>query len=257
MEMSLLSLPGVDLAYHRTGRGAPLVLLHGYPLDHRIWIECLPFLAQDFDLILPDLRGFGQSTALVSQYSMTDMADDLAGLLDHLGLENAFFAGHSMGGYVALAFAKKYPQRVRGLGLVSSQAAADSPEGRERRYKTAAEIGERGVIVAVDAMTEKLSADPAVRETVRGLILEQKPQALMSALGAMAERAETLSSLASVDFPLVLIHGDADLLIPLDRAREILNLQPFATLMELPGAGHMPMMEFPQQTADGLRQLKN
>ncbi len=104
------------------------MLIHGFPLDHTSWNEVATLLENDFDLILPDLRGFGQSTTVETPYTMSDMADDLAGLLDHLGIEKVALAGHSMGGYVALAFAKKYPQRVSGLGLVASQAAADSPE---------------------------------------------------------------------------------------------------------------------------------
>ena len=116
------------------------------------------------------------------------MADDLAGLLDHLRIEKTAMAGHSMGGYVALAFAKKYPNRVRGLGLISSQAAADAPDRKEGRYKTAAEVAEKGVGVVVDAMTPKLSANADVQAFVRAVMERQKPSAMIGALKAMAER---------------------------------------------------------------------
>lgn len=255
MEMNIVQIKDVFLAYHRTGRGAPLVLVHGYPLDHSIWMDCIPLLEKDFDLILPDLRGFGRSVTAVAKYTLTDMADDLASLVDHLGMEKAFFAGHSMGGYISLAFAAKYPDRVSGLALVASQAAADSAEGRERRNKTAVEIRQKGVSVAAEAMPEKLSASKAIQDFTRNLILQQDPLALVGALEAMAERAETLSVLPSFDFQIVLIHGDADLLIPLDRAREIKAAVPSSILVELPGSGHMPIMESPQQTAEGLKQF--
>src|SRR5512147_1871208 len=120
--MNTVQVNNIALAYEKLGSGAPLMLIHGYPLDHAIWNDVANQLKNDFTLILPDVRGFGQSTTVESQYTVTDMADDLAGLLDHLGIEKLALAGHSMGGYIALAFAKKYPQRVTGLGLVASQA---------------------------------------------------------------------------------------------------------------------------------------
>ena len=250
--MDTVAVNGINLAYTRLGNGTPLMLVHGFPLDSSSWNELIPYLKDHFDLILPDLRGFGKSTTVESPYTLSDMADDLAGLLDHLGVEKTALAGHSMGGYISLAYAKKYPQRVIGLGLVASQAAADAPEGKERRYKTAADVAEKGVGVVVEAMTPKLSADVRVQEFVRGVIERQSKQAVIGALKAMAEREDAMPILSSFNFPLVLIHGDADQLIPIERAKEIKSANPSATLLELKGAGHMPMMEFVRQTADGL-----
>jgi pimeloyl-ACP methyl ester carboxylesterase len=232
-------------------------LIHGYPLDHTIWNDVAPLLKNDFDLILPDLRGFGQSATVETPYTLSDMADDLAGLLDHLKLQKVALAGHSMGGYIALAFAKKYPQRVSGLGLIASQAAADSPEGKDRRYQTAADVAQKGVGVVSEAMTPKLSADGRAQAFVRALIEKQTPSAVMGALKAMAEREDLLSHLSSVTFPVTLIHGNADLLILIERAQEIKVVLPSARLVEIQGAGHMPMMEFPAETAEGLIFLQN
>ena len=250
--MDTVAVNGINLAYTRLGKGAPLMLVHGFPLDSSSWNELIPYLKDHFDLILPDLRGFGKSTTVEAPYTLSDIADDLAGLLDDLGVEKTALAGHSMGGYISLAFAKKYPQRVSGLGLIASQAAADAPEGKERRYKTAADVAEKGVGVVVEAMTPKLSADVRVQEFVRGVIERQSKQAVIGALKAMAEREDAMPILSSFNFPLVLIHGDADQLIPIERAKEIKSANPSATLLELKGAGHMPMMEFARQTADGL-----
>ena len=250
--MDTVAVNGINLAYTRLGKGTPLVLVHGFPLDSSSWNELIPYLKDHFDLILPDLRGFGKSTTVEAPYTLSDIADDLAGLLDDLGVEKTALAGHSMGGYISLAFAKKYPQRVSGLGLIASQAAADAPEGKERRYKTAADVAEKGVGVVVDAMTPKLSADVRVQEFVRGVIERQSKQAVIGALKAMAEREDAMPILSSFNFPLVLIHGDADQLVPLERAKEIKSANPSARLLELKGAGHMPMMEFARQTADGL-----
>lgn len=254
--MNKINVNGIELAYRRLGKGSPMVLIHGYPLDHSIWDGVASLLENDFDLILPDLRGFGGSSTVDTPYSMGDIANDLASLLDFLGIEKASFAGHSMGGYVALAFAKAYPNRVNGLALVSSQAAGDTPERKEGRYKTAADVVEKGVAMVAATMTEKLSADPQVRDNLQPLIQKQSIAGVVGALKAMAEREDLTSFAASFDRPLVLIHGDSDELIPVDRAREIKFLLPPALLFELSGAGHMPMMEMPDQTASLLKHLK-
>ena len=253
--MNTVAVNGIKLAYTRHGKGTPLVLIHGYPLDHTSWNEVASLLENEFDVIAPDLRGFGQSTTVETPYTISDMADDLAGLLDHLGIDKVALAGHSMGGYVALAFAKKYSQRMSGLGLVSSQAVADSPEGKDRRYQTAADVAQKGVGIVADAMTPKLSADTRVQAFVRTVIEQQKKSAVIGALKAMAEREDLMPHLSTVTFPVVLIHGNADMLIPIERAKEMKALLPSAQFLELQGAGHMPMMEFAKETAKGLKFL--
>lgn len=254
--MNKLTLNGIELAYERRGNGTPLVLIHGYPLDHSIWNEVASRLEEHFDLILPDVRGFGESTTVNPPYSMVDIASDIASLLDSLRIEKTFLAGHSMGGYVALAFAKAYPNRVHGLALVSSQAAADTPERKEGRYKTAADVEQKGVQIVADAMTDKLSPSPKVRDFVRPLIGKQRVAGVTGALKAMAEREDLTAFMASFNLPVVLVHGDADELIPVERAREIKSLLPLAHLYELAEVGHMPMMELPDQTAAALKMLK-
>lgn len=246
----------IDLSYDRSGTGTPLVLIHGFPLDLSIWDAVVPLLENDYDLIVPDLRGFGESSTVDTPYTILDFANDIAGLLDHLGLEKAAFAGHSMGGYVALAFAKEYPQRVSGLALVSSQAAADAPERKAGRYKTARDVAEKGVDVVADAMTPKLSANEKVQEFTNLLMKAQSRAGVVGALKAMAEREDFTSILSQFSFPVVLIHGDADALISIDRAREIKSILPAAQLIKLKKAGHMPMLEFPQETAEALKLLK-
>lgn len=254
--MNKIALNGIELAYQRRGKGMPLVLIHGYPFDHSIWNGIAPLLENDFDLIIPDVRGFGESTTIDSPYSISDIASDLAALLDSLEVEQTALAGHSMGGYVALAFAKVFPDRVKGLALISSQAAGDTLERKEGRYKTASDVAEKGVQIVADAMTDKLSPSQSVRDIVRPLIVRQSATGVAGALKAMAEREDLTSFIVSFKAPLVLLHGDADELIPMERAREIKSLLPSAHLVELAGAGHMPMMEMPKETAAALKKLK-
>jgi 3-oxoadipate enol-lactonase len=240
------------IAFERHGNGLPLVLIHGYPLDHSIWDPIVPLLKEKFDVILPDLRGFGLSEGSPAQYQMADLAADVVLLLDHLGLEKAFVAGHSMGGYVALAFASLHSERISGLGLIASQALADPPERKAGRYQTAEQVEKNGVESVAEGMPSKLTADAGLQHTLKELILCQPRLSLAQALRAMAERPDSTPALSAFRFPLVLIHGLADALIPVERAREIKAAVPSAQLVEIEAAGHMPMMEKPQAVADAL-----
>jgi pimeloyl-ACP methyl ester carboxylesterase len=245
----------MQLAYTRRGQGTPLVLIHGYPLDHSIWDETAALLSGTFDLILPDLRGFGASASSTDPYTLADMAADLAELLDELDIPQAALAGHSMGGYIALAFLRAYPARIRGLGLVASQVLADKPETREGRYKTAENVAQNGVGVVAEVMTPKLTADSSLHGFIRALIEQQTPAGVMAALRAMAERPDSTDLLPALNVPLALVHGDADALIPIERAHEVKAAVPQAKLFRLSGVGHLPMMESPQAVAEALKAL--
>ena len=253
--MEEANINGNVIAYDRRGRGAPLVLLHGFPLDHHLWDDVVPLLEDTFDVILPDLRGFGDSTTIDPPQSIDDYASDIAGLLDLLAIQKAAIVGHSMGGYVALAFARLYPQRVHGLGLISSQVLADAPERKEGRYKSAADVEENGIRSVVETMTPKFTSDEKLQAYARASMERQQPAAYIGALKAMAERPDSTPLLSSFDFPVVIIHGDGDSLIPVDRAREVKVALPQAHLVEIPGAGHMPMMEAKEETASALKHL--
>ncbi len=256
MEMQKVNIDGLNLAYARRGEGAPLVLIHGYPLDHSIWEPLAPFLEHDFDLIIPDLRGFGETDVMEADNSIVDYASDIAGLLTHLKIRKAILAGHSMGGYVALAFAREYEQRVAGLAMVSSQMAADTPDKKDGRYATARQVLEHGVGPVVEAMAPKLSADPQWQEFARELIAKQSPLGISSALQAMAERPDSSEVFRGFPFPVAIVHGDADVLIPVERAREMKAARPAAHYTEVPGAGHLPMMEKPEAVAGALRSFQ-
>ena len=253
--MEKIDVNDIQLAYERRGRGTPLVLLHGFPLDHQLWEEVVPLLENTFDLIIPDLRGFGESTMGERPENLDTYASDIAGLLDYLGIQQAAIAGHSMGGYIALAFVRLYPERVRGLGLVASQVVADTPERREGRYKSAADVAENGIRSVVDTMTVKFTPDERLRVYARQSMERQQPAAYIGALRSMAERRDSTPLLSTFNFPVVIVHGDADALVPIERAREVKEALPQARLVEISGAGHMPMMEDKEKTAEALKHL--
>ena len=253
--MEKIIVNNIELAYIRQGKGAPLVLLHGFPLDHQTWDKIIPLMDDGNDLIIPDLRGFGESSTVDTPYTMDDLASDIAGLLDHLGVEKTAIAGHSMGGYVALAFARLYPQRLTGLGLVSTQAAADPPERKEGRYKSAADVAEKGIGGVVEAMTTKFTSNERLQEVARTIMEKQQPAAYIGALKAMAERLDSSGLLPHFTFPVTIIHGNADQLIPIERAHEMKTAIAHAYLVELKDVGHLPMLEAVQETANSLKQL--
>jgi 3-oxoadipate enol-lactonase len=255
--MKKINIKDIQLAYDRRGnRGsAPLVLLHGYPLDHHLWDEILPLLEDTFDVIIPDLRGFGESTLGASSPTIEDYASDIAGLLDDLSIQKAAIAGHSMGGYVALAFARLYRERLTGLGLVSSQVLPDPPDRKEGRYKSAADVAENGFANVVATMTPKFTSNEKLKSFARASMERQQPSAYIAALKAMAERPDSTALLGSLKVPVVVIHGNSDALIPVERAREVKAALPEAYLVEINGAGHMPMMEAQEKTAEALKHL--
>jgi 3-oxoadipate enol-lactonase len=253
METSQTEVTGVKIAYGRRGAGAPLVLIHGYPLDHSIWEPLGVLLEHDFDLIMPDLRGFGGSQVQDASGSIDAYGSDVTGLLRQLHVSRAILVGHSMGGYVALAITRNRPDIVAGLGLVSSQLTADTPERREGRRAGAKQVTEDGVEPVASAMSLQLTADPRIQASMHDLIRIQKPAGLASALLAMAGRPDSREMLGHLKIPVVAIHGDEDRLIPFDRGREVKELLATADFVSVTGAGHLPMLENPAAVADGLR----
>jgi pimeloyl-ACP methyl ester carboxylesterase len=251
--MQKILINGIDLAFERRGKGTPLVLVHGYPLDHTIWQPVVPLLENDFDLIIPDLPGFGESHVHGNNSLLPGMAEDLAALLGYLKIKKVVVIGHSMGGYVALAFARAYSESLLGLGLVASQALADSPEKKASRYQEAEHILSHGVGDVAADMSTKLTDNPILQAHLKNLMMKQHPQGLAEALKAMAERHDSMQLLQELSIPVVLVHGLADKLIPPERARSIRKVVKDGYLTEIEGAGHMPMMEAPQVTAEALK----
>ncbi len=250
-----MNLIPIQLYYEEYGRGFPVVFLHGFPFDHTIWEPLVPLMSDKARLILPDLRGLGRSPTPDGIYSMRLLAEDVLSLMDTLKIERAILVGHSMGGYASLAFAQAYPARLAGLGLVCTQARADSPERRQSRYQTAEEIGRKGVKVVAEDMAPKLTKNPELVKPLQKLIMQNKPKGVIACLKGMAERPDALGWLSAISAPAVVLAGEADGLVSLERAQTMVQLLGKAWFVKLPGVGHMPMLEAPQATADALNQL--
>jgi pimeloyl-ACP methyl ester carboxylesterase len=132
-----IHLRGFDMAYQEAGEGIPLLLIHGFPLNREMWAPQIQPLSSEARVIAPDLRGHGESEAVAGNYSMEMLAEDCHALLDHLDVDQpAIICGLSMGGYIALAYYRRYASKVAGLILAATRAGADSPEGKQNRDKT-------------------------------------------------------------------------------------------------------------------------
>jgi 3-oxoadipate enol-lactonase len=248
----------VTLSYSEQGSGTPVVLLHGFPLSSAIWNEQRQRLGDHYRVITPDLRGHGHSPAPMGVYEMDLLARDVFALLDSLAVTKAVIMGHSMGGYVALAAWKLAPERFLALGLIDSQAGADTPEGREGRYKTADKVAIGGSKVVADSMVPRLFSpdlppDEPVIEQVRAIIMATKPDGIIGSLNGMAVRPDSSPILPTINVPVLIVTGDKDQIISPQKGDAMASAIPGATLATVESAGHMPMLEQPQATTMAMR----
>ncbi len=242
----------VNLFIKEFGSGIPVTFLHGYPLDHTIWLEIVPKLTNEARMILPDLRGHGKSPAPDEATTMKEMAEDVLHALDSLGVEKSIIVGHSMGGYVALALARYYPQRLSGMVLIASHVYADSPEKRESRLVSILDIQKNGLAAVISTMPEKLSYNKAVINKCREIITSASSIGAVGVLNAMANRPDSHDILAQLNVPGLIIAGMEDQIVPLSISREMAKLMRSPQLVEIPEAGHMPMLEQPELVAKAL-----
>ncbi len=238
-----------DLFIRDEGQGLPLLFIHGYPLNHTIWHNQFS-LAKRFRVIAADLPGFGKSS-LNNMMSMYDYADLMAVLLVERKIDRAILIGHSMGGYISLAFAERHPERLSGLGLVCSQAAADTPEVKEGRIKNAERVGKEGTEFIIEAMIEKLlapankKARPELVAQLRMIMKDSSSEGVISALKAMAGRPDQFETLRKLDVPVFVAAGSDDVLIASEKSVRMAEVCRRPTYQSFAQCGHMAMMEDP------------
>ena len=235
----------------------PLVLLHAFPLDSRMFDPVREALAAKTRLLTPDLRGFGAGAALgepLPEPSVALLADDVVAGLDDLGIDRAIFGGVSMGGYVAMSVLRRHPERVAGLLLVDTRSGADDAAALERR-RAAAERADNGDIAAGSAAITPLVAqgsDPALTGWLAG-IADGVPAATVGwAQRAMAARPDSTELLAGTGFPVLVVVGENDAVTPPAAARQMAAAAPEAELVELAGVGHLSPAEDPAGFADAV-----
>jgi pimeloyl-ACP methyl ester carboxylesterase len=250
---------GVSLAVEVWGDGPAILFIHGYQLDRTIWRDQIDGL-DGYRRIAPDLRGMGQSDAPDLGYGMGIYADDLAALLDALGVDDVVLCGLSMGGYVIFEFLRRWRDRVRAVILVDTQAEADGTEARRTRDVVAATARESGAGAIADAMLPKLLApgtveeSPELAEHIRRMMAATPIAGIVGALAAMRDRRDSTGLLPTLaGLPALVIVGEEDVITPPDGARRIAAAIPGARLVIVPGAGHLTPVERPSETTAAIR----
>jgi pimeloyl-ACP methyl ester carboxylesterase len=236
----------------------PLFLLHAFPLDARMWDPVRAPLAERVRLITPDQRGLGRSPLPETgrEPSLDDAARDVVALLDRLELDRVVLGGCSMGGYLAMAVLRLAPERVGGLVLIDTKATADTPEAARARLDVAERAETDGVAgwLAEANLPNLLAgtAAPDVVERVRGLIDEQPPAGVAWAARALRARPDSVELLRDTNVPALVIVGELDAITPLEAANTMVGALPDATLVVLPGAGHLTPLEDPAGVVEAI-----
>ena len=244
--MKTAMINGIDIAYRDEGTGSPMLLIHAFPLHSAIWELQIAAFSPHHRVIAPDLRGLGASARGSGAASLDQHADDLAALLDHLGIENATVVGLSLGGYISFALWRRHRERVAALILADTRAGADSEEGKQGREKNAQLTEEHGPGAIADQMLPKLlspNAPAALREQVRAIIESNDRAGIAAALRAMAARPDSTLLLATIDVPTLVIVGAEDALTPPSESEAMFNAIPGCRIAVLPGAGHLSNLE--------------
>ena len=256
--MSTININNINMAYTDTGVGRPVVLIHGYPFNRSLWSEQIPALSNAYRIIAPDLRGFGDSDASDDTSTMNRLAADVAALMDHLEIARATICGLSMGGYVALAFYKQFPSRVRALVLADTRAQADTEEGKQTRVQQAEKALSEGMAGIADAMLPKLltpetvSKRPEIVKFVRDMMLQTKPEGAAAALRGMAEREDQTELLPKITVPALILVGAEDAITPVADSEKMHQAIDNSRLVVLDHAGHVSNLERAQQFNDAV-----
>ena len=246
----ILLRDGLQIGYDDVGSGLPIVFLHGFPHDRRLWIPQLGPMVDRCRCIAPDLRGFGETRG-TGPTTIDRYADDVRELLDGLEIPQAVICGLSMGGYAALAFWRRHASRVRALVLADTKAGADNEEGREKRVKGIALARERGSSAVADAqlsgMVGKTTREkqPGVVEAVREMMVAAPVEGIVGALEAMMNRPDSTPTLVTIQVPTLIIVGEEDALTPPKEARLLHEGIAGSQLVILEQAGHVSNLERP------------
>lgn len=243
----------------------PLVLLHAYPLDARMWDSVRAPLSERTRLITPDQRGLGRTPLPeggTAAPSLDHAARDVVALLDRLELDKVVVGGSSMGGYVAMALLRLAPERIGGLAFIGTKATADTPEARENRLNVARRAETEGTAGwLADEMVPTLLGEttrrrrPEVVERVREIVDGQPPAGVAWAQRAMAARPDSTDVLRTVDVPTVVVAGEEDAVMPPEVLRDLADTVPNAELVVVPEAGHLIPLEAPEPVVDAVSRV--
>jgi len=241
------------MSYRELGEGDPLVLLHAFPLNGRMFESQMRVFSGSHRVVAPDYPGFGRSPRTPAQPDVHYYAEGVRGLLDRLHLERVILGGVSMGGYVAFECMRFFPERICALVLANTRAEPDSEEMREIRNETALRVAQEGVGVLEELQIERLLStdtlhnDEEVVEEVQAMILENSPDGVVAALGAMRDRPDSTPLLGKIGVPTLVVGGEEDLISSPEVMGAMAAKIPGAHHVTIPQTGHLSNLEAPEK----------
>jgi pimeloyl-ACP methyl ester carboxylesterase len=247
---------GGPIAYDERGNGSadPLVLLHAFPLNSRMWTPQVRALATSgWRVITPDYPGFGRSPRPPAQPDVRYYAEQVRDLLDELRIDRLVLGGLSMGGYVAFACLRLFPERIRALLLANTRPDPDAEEAKETRREVARRVAEEGIRILPKLQIGRLLSHDTLEnkkdvvDRVREMILESSPDGVVAALGAMRERPDSTDLLGEIKVPTLLIGGAEDVLSTPEIMQEMAKKIPNSHHLTLKAAGHLSNLEAPEE----------
>jgi pimeloyl-ACP methyl ester carboxylesterase len=248
-----IKLNDFRMEYSDQGIGMPILLIHGYPLNRMLWEPQIQDLQGEARILAPDLRGFGGSDPIQGAYSMDLLAQDCFDFLNNIGAKQpVVIGGLSMGGYIAFAFYRLFPERVAALLLAATRAAPDSEEAKAGRNKSIELALERGATAIAEAMLPKMMSpktyaqQPKLVDVVRKIMESASVEGIVGALKGMQTRPDSTPTLALIDKPTLVLHGADDQLIPLKEAQGMQAAIKNSRMEVLPDAGHLLNLEQPE-----------
>ena len=248
--MPKATIRGIQLAFDDLGKGQPLVFVHGHPFNRSMWDRQVSHFEDRYRLILPDLRGYGQTEVTTPRVMLDEMALDIIHLLDALYIDKAIFCGLSMGGQILFDLYRLIPQRVEALIIVDSDARGETAESRQQRMAKAEDILQKGMRRHTDETIHQYIAaasmhNPEVYTPLHRMMSDTRPEGAAAAHRGRAHRRDHTSILGSINVPTLIIVGSEDYFTPLPVARIMSDGIPRAKLACIDGAGHLPNMEKP------------
>jgi pimeloyl-ACP methyl ester carboxylesterase len=261
MDSKRIKRGDAEIAYWTGGEGPAIVLLHPFPVNHEFWMPVAEALALRYRVILPDLRGHGDSGAGEGPATMEKHAADIAGVMDDAEIGRAPLVGVSIGGYALFEFWRKHRGRVSALGLFNTRASAESSEGRAARLQVAKDVLERGTESFLESMIAKVLAKstremrPDLADGALRMMRKMSPQGIAQVQRGMAARPDSVETLRTINVPTLIVTGDEDSITDIGEAELMHQQIPGSQLRVIPKAGHYSPWEQPGETVRILRQF--
>lgn len=250
-----------EIAYEVLGDGPPVIFLHPFPVDHKFWLPALQTLLARYRVVLPDLRGHGDSDIGDGPATMERHSADIARVMDDVQIGRAAMVGVSIGGYALFEFWRRYRGRAAAFVLMDTKATIDTTEARRARLQSAAQVLERGTETFIDGLLLKLIGEttrrtrPDLVEAARKMMLRMSPEDISQVQRGMAERPDSVAMLKTINVPTLIVTGDEDTVTPVAEAELMRQNISGSEMKIIAKAGHYAAFEQPEESGKMLRQF--